>query len=147
MWQFYETVGWKYRFPSKTLHMFLYKFQHMYNSSQCAFQDNQVFWLKYFWRVNFSRRTMHSKSPAVNLAEGHETLLANKWLAVCSIHLLIIHCFISLQYSVNINDCIIFRHFFSVGTENCYGYVIILIILYRVRNWYNQHFYGVKCSL
>ena len=30
---------------------------------------------------------------------------------------------------------------------NCYGYAIILIILYRVRNLYYQHFYGVKYSL
>ena len=51
---------------------------------------------------------MHSKSPVVNLADRHETLLANKLVAVCNsqlllifkkdvhIHLLIIHCFISL---------------------------------------------------
>ena len=69
--------------------------------------------------VIFFRRIMHKISPVVNLAERHETLLANKWLAVCNsqlllifkkavpIHLLIIHCFISLQYSENINDCII----------------------------------------
>ena len=74
---------------------------------------------KYFWSVNSFRRTMHSKSPVVNLAEWHETLLVNKWLAECNsqlllifkqavpIHLLIIHCFISLRYSQNINDCII----------------------------------------
>ena len=36
-----------------------------------------------FWSVNFFRQTMHSKSPVVNLAERHETLLANKWLAMC----------------------------------------------------------------
>ena len=34
--------------PSKTLHMFLYKFQDMYKSSECGFQDKQVPWLKYF---------------------------------------------------------------------------------------------------
>ena len=45
------------------------------------------------------------------------------------IHLFIIHRFISLEYYQNINDCIIFQHFFSVGIEmNCYGYAIILII-------------------
>ena len=27
---------------------------------------------------------------------------------------------------------------------NCYRYAIILIILYRVRNWYYQHFYVVS---
>ena len=36
-----------------------------------------------FWSVNFFRRIMHSISLEVNLAEGHETLLANKWLAGC----------------------------------------------------------------
>ena len=35
-----------------------------------------------FWSVNFFRRTMLSKSPVVNLAEWHKTLLANKWLAL-----------------------------------------------------------------
>ena len=34
------------------------------------------------------------------------------------IHLLIIHCSILLQYSQNINDYFIFRHFFSVGIGN-----------------------------
>ena len=36
-----------------------------------------------FWSENVFRRTMHSKSPVVNLAEWYETLLANKWLTVC----------------------------------------------------------------
>ena len=55
---------------------------------------------------------MHSKSPVVNLAERHETLLVNKWVTICNsqlllifkkpvpIHLLIIH----YDYSQNIND-------------------------------------------
>ena len=43
------------------------------------------------------------------------------------IHLLIIRCFISLKYSQNINDCVIFRHFFRVGIGNellwvCYNF-------------------------
>ena len=37
-----------------------------------------------FWSVNFFRRTMHSKSPVVNLAERHETLLTNKWVSGCN---------------------------------------------------------------
>ena len=46
---------------------------------------------------------------------------------VVPIHLLIVHCFISLQYSQSINDCIIFWHFFSVGMGNellrvCYNF-------------------------
>ena len=83
---------------------------------------------------------MHSKSPVVNLAEpslnifGEQISTSVQQKAVL-IHLFIIHCFISLQYSQNINDCIIFPHFFSVGIGNellwvCY----ILIILYTVRN-------------
>ena len=59
--------------------------------------------------------TMHSKSPVVNLAEQHETLLVNKWVIVWNsqlllifkkavpIHLLIIY----YNYSQNINDRII----------------------------------------
>ena len=65
---------------------------------------------------------MNSKSPVVNLAERHETLLQTSDYQCategCAIHLLIIHRFISLKYSQNINDCIIFRHFFSVGIGN-----------------------------
>ena len=100
----------------------------------------------FFWSVNFFRRTMHSKSPVVNLAERHETLLVNKLVAVCNsqlllifkkavpIHLLIIHCFISLQlfskykwlYHFIITQ-VTFRHFFSVGIGNdlprlCYNF-------------------------
>ena len=37
----------------------------------------------HFWSVSFFRRIMHTKSPVVNLAERHETLLAKKWLAMC----------------------------------------------------------------
>ena len=59
------------------------------------------------------------------------------------VHLLIIHCFISLQYSQNINDCIIFRYIFSVGIGN---------ELLRVCNNFSYliqstKFYGVKYSL
>ena len=121
---------------------------------------------KGFRSVNFFRRTMHSKSPLVNLAERHETLLANKWVSVCNsqllliskkdlpIHLLIIYCFISLQifskckwfYHFIITK-VIFRYFFSVGIGNellrvCYNFNY----LYSVWNWF-KHLYGVKCSL
>ena len=101
-----------------------------------------------FWSVNFFRHTMHSKSsvPVVNLAERHKTLLVNKWIAVCNrqlllifkkavpIHLLIIHCFISLWLFRNykwlyhfIIPQVIFRHFFSVAILNellrvCYNF-------------------------
>ena len=119
-----------------------------------------------FWSVNFFRHTMHSKSPVVNVAEPSWKNLGNKWVAVCSsqlfadikavpIHLLIIDCFISLPLFSKykrlyhfIITYVIFRQFFSVGIGNellrlCYN----LDIPYRVRNWYYQHFYGVKCSL
>ena len=36
-----------------------------------------------FLSDDFFRRIMHSKSPVVNLAERHETLFINKWVAVC----------------------------------------------------------------
>ena len=121
---------------------------------------------RFNWSVNFFRRTMHSKSQVVNLAEQHETLLVNKWVAICNselllifkkavpIHLLINHCFISLQFSKYkwfyhfIITQVIFRYFFCVGIGNkllrvCYNFDY----LYRVWNWYYQHFYGVKCSL
>ena len=78
---------------------------------------------------------MHSKSPVVNVVERHDTLLANKWLAVCNIHLLIIHCFITLSIFIEVLEL----------EMNCYRYAIILIILYRVRKWY-KHFYGVNTA-
>ena len=79
--------------------------------------------------VNFFRRTMHSKSLVVNLAEQHETLLANKWLEVCNSQLLLIfkkavpiHLFyFNTKFSKYkwlyyfIIPQVISRHFFIVG--------------------------------
>ena len=99
-----------------------------------------------YWSVNFFKRTMHSKSPVVNLAERYEILLVNNWVALCNIQLLlnfkkalpirllIIHCFISLQLFSEykwLDHFIItpvkFQYFFSVGIENellrvCYNF-------------------------
>ena len=64
--------------------------------------------LHHCWSVNFFRHTMHSKSLIMNLAEPSWSTFG-KQVAVCNsqlllifkkavpIHLLIIHCFISLQ--------------------------------------------------
>ena len=70
---------------------------------------------------------MHSKSPVVNLAEPCKQVTSSVQQKAVPIHLLVIRCFISLQYSQNINDCIIFQHSFSVGIGNellrvCYNF-------------------------
>ena len=80
-----------------------------------------------FWSVNFFRHTMNSKSPVVNLAKRHETLLVNKWvncywyLRSCARSFLnySLWLFSKNKWSYHfIITQVIFRHFFSVGIGN-----------------------------
>ena len=106
--------------------------------------------LMHFRSANFFRRTMHSKTPVVNLAKQHETLLPNKWLAVCNRRLFIIHCFYfdtipsKYKWFYHFITQVIFRYFFNVGIGNellqvCHNFIypiqctkLILSILYGV---------------
>ena len=69
--------------------------------------------------------------------------------------MLTIHCLNSLQIlrKHRINDLTFYscdlKLYFDITSVlelemNCYGYAIILIILYRIQNCYYQHFYGVS---
>ena len=94
---------------------------------------NCNFYVVYFWSVNF-RHTMHSKSPVVNLAEQHETLLVNKWVATVNCYWYLRSCAHSLRLFAKckwsyhfIITQVVFRHFFCVGIGNellrvCYNF-------------------------
>ena len=99
-----------------------------------------------FWSANFS------KSPVVNLAERHETLLVNKWVAICKQSIVTdnsegcAHSFVnySLFYFITkftkykwlyyFITQVIFRHFFNVGFGNellrvCYNLLKVMTVL------------------
>ena len=94
-----------------------------------------------FLSVNFFRCTMHSKSPVVNLAEQHETLLwtSEQEYATINCYWYLRSCTLScVNYSLRlftnykwsyhfIITQVLFQHFFSVGIGNelqwvCYNF-------------------------